>query len=261
MSKKPGRPGMWYEQLFEDYGEKYDQESFTKGTVGECDFIESEISHNRQFRILDIGCGTGRHALELARRGYKVTGIDLSERQISIARQKAEKENLDVKFARADARELDFKDEFDLVIMMCEGGFPLMETDEMNFMILRNAANALKKGGKFIFTTLNGLFPVFNSLKEFHDQETGPDGAVLENSSFDIMTFRDYNVTSIVDESGKKIEYECNERYYIPPEITWLLKSLGFTEIDIFGARLGEFSRDHKLTTKDFEMLVIARLQ
>ena len=68
----------WYEELFEDYAEKYDKEAFTRGTVGECDFIEKEIAGAKTARILDIGCGTGRHAIELARRGYAVVGIDLS---------------------------------------------------------------------------------------------------------------------------------------------------------------------------------------
>lgn len=72
------------------------------------------------------------------------------------------------------------------------------------------------------------------------------------------MTFRDYNITKIEDDNGKAVELECNERYYVPTEITWLLKTLGFSRIDIFGAHLGEFSRDHKLETKDFEMLVVA---
>jgi hypothetical protein len=48
--------------------------------------------------------------------------------------------------------------------MMCEGGFPLMETDEMNYEILKNVSNSLKENAKFVFTTLNGLFPIFNSI-------------------------------------------------------------------------------------------------
>ena len=67
----------WYELLFEDYAQKYDQECYTQGTQGECDFIEKELRCDKSLRILDIGCGTGRHSVELSRRGYQVTGIDL----------------------------------------------------------------------------------------------------------------------------------------------------------------------------------------
>jgi hypothetical protein len=72
------------------------------------------------------------------------------------------------------------------------------------------------------------------------------------------MTFRDHNTTEFEDDFGNKKILECNERYYVPSEITWLLKTLGYKKIDIMGARLGQFSREHKLTTEDFEMLVIA---
>jgi hypothetical protein len=72
------------------------------------------------------------------------------------------------------------------------------------------------------------------------------------------MTFRDHNTAVIEDDSGNKREFKCNERYYVPSEITWLLKSLGLKKIDIFGAKLGAFSRNDKLTTDDFEMLIVA---
>jgi len=68
------------------------------------------------------------------------------------------------------------------------------------------------------------------------------------------------SITTATDDSGNKINLECNERYYVPSEITWLLKSLNFKTIDIFGAKLGAFSRKDKLTTEDFEMLIIAKI-
>ena len=76
----------WYETLFENYGQKYDSESFTQGTIGECDFIEQEIDFDKSVKILDIGCGTGRHTIELSKRGYNVTGIDLSDSQLARAK-------------------------------------------------------------------------------------------------------------------------------------------------------------------------------
>lgn len=248
----------WYEELFDNYGNQYDKEIFVQGTLGECDFIEKELNHDRSKKILDIGCGTGRHAIELTKRGYQVTGIDLSEGQLKRAREKAEKEGLSISFSRQDARNLPYKKEFDVAIMLCEGGFPLMETDEMNFEILKNASEALEDHGKFIFTTLNGLFPLFHSINEFHDREED-EGARYLSETFDLMTMRDRNVTTFIDDDGKELELLCNERYYLPSEITWLLKSLGFKTIDIFGAALGAYSRKDTLQTEDYEMLVIAQ--
>ena len=118
----------WYELLFENYAKKYDQEAFVHGTLGECDFIENEIDRDKSVRILDIGCGTGRHAIELAKRGYRVTGVDLSETLLARAREKAAAAGVTVHFRRHDARELPFAAEFDLAIMICEGAFSLMET-------------------------------------------------------------------------------------------------------------------------------------
>jgi 2-polyprenyl-3-methyl-5-hydroxy-6-metoxy-1,4-benzoquinol methylase len=248
----------WYESLFENYGQKYDNENFTQGTQGECDFIEKELKSDKSLKILDVGCGTGRHAIELSRRGYTVTGIDLSETQLARAREKAEKNNLRINFLQQDARNLSFNHEFDAAIMLCEGGFPLMETDEMNFEILKSVTKSLKEHGKFIFTTLNGLFPLYHSVEEFCASTSGEGNATYRSNTFDLMTFRDHNVTEFEDDFGNKKTLDCNERYYVPSEISWLLKSLGFIKIDIMGAKIGAYSREDKLTTEDFEMLVIA---
>ena len=248
----------WYESLFENYGQKYDNEIFTQGTTGECDFIEQELKFDHSLKIIDVGCGTGRHAIELSKRGYAVTGVDLSETQLKRAKEKSDEHNLRIDFQKQDARNLPFNSEFDIAIMLCEGGFPLMETDEMNYEILRNVTKSLKEQGKFIFTTLNGLFPLYHSVEEFCDSATGEGNATYRSNSFDLMTFRDHNITEFEDDLGNKKTLDCNERYYVPVEITWILKSLGYKKIDIFGAKLGAFSRNEKLTTEDFEMLVIA---
>ncbi len=248
----------WYELLFENYGKKYDDEIFTQGTIGECDFIEAELNYGKSLKIIDIGCGTGRHSIELAKRGYTVTGIDLSDSQLEKAREKAGMQNLNIDFRKHDARDLPFANEFDAAIMLCEGAFPLMETDEMNYEILKNAAKATKTGGKIIFTTLNGLFPLYHSIEQFCAKSAKEGNAGYRNHKFDLMTFRQQSVIMFVDDSGVHKELECNERYYVPSEITWLLKTLGFKKIDIFGAKLGAFSREHKLSTEDFEMLVVA---
>lgn len=246
----------WYQELFENYAEKYEKEVFTQGTLGEVDFIEKEINHNKLTRILDIGCGTGRHAIELARRGYRVTGVDLSENQLSMAKRKSEAAGVNVEFMQHDACNLEFDQEFDHAIMICEGAFSLMETDEKNFRILQGAGRALKSGGKFIFTTLNVLYPLFHSVKEFIN-DSGSD-VVSRHNSFDLMTFRDTSTIEVTDDSRNVKQLQCNERYYAPSEISWLLKSVGFVNIGIYGCKLGAFSRNDELSTGDYEMLVIA---
>ncbi|MBN1621752.1 MAG: class I SAM-dependent methyltransferase [Endomicrobiales bacterium] len=246
----------WYEKLFTNYAKTYDTESFTKGTLQEVDFIEKEIKHNKNIKILDVGCGTGRHSIELAKRGYDVSGIDLSKNQLAHARRKANDACVQVSFFQKDARKFVMPQKYDLVIMLCEGGFSLMETDENNFSILKRCSMTLKEKGKFIFSCLNALFPLNNSVKDFlnADSAVGP----TTKLTFDWMTLRERSLLKAKDDSGKTQILKCNERYYMPSEITWYLKSLKFKKVNIYGCDVGRFSKKTKLTSKNFEMLVIA---
>ena len=224
------------------FRQTYDKESFTQGTEGEVDFVERELGADRSQRILDIGCGTGRHAIELARRGYQVTGFDLSEAQLRLAREKAAQAGVVVEFQRRDATQPHFNQEFDAAIMFCEGAFPLMETDEKNHAILRHAGAALRPGGKLLLTTLNALFPLFHSVKDF--LEANESGTTTDKLTFDLMTFRERAEMTFADDAGQSQTIQTNERYYTPCEMRWLLQTAGFATVDIFGCRLGQFSRE-----------------
>ena len=246
----------WYETLFANFGKKYDSECFTQGTVGEVDFVERELGADRSKRILDIGCGTGRHAIELARRGYRVTGFDLSEAQLQRARDKAAEAGVVVDFQRRDATQPHFQGEFDAALMFCEGAFPLMETDAKNYAILCHACAALRPGGKLLQTTLNALFPLFHSVKDF--LQANESATATGTLTFDLLAFRERAEVTFTDDAGQTHTIQTNERYYTPPELRWLLQTAGFARVDIFGCRLGQFSREHALTHDDFEMLVVA---
>jgi 2-polyprenyl-3-methyl-5-hydroxy-6-metoxy-1,4-benzoquinol methylase len=244
----------WYEELFSNFAKTYDKEGFTQGTLQEAGFIEREIGCNKQAKILDVGCGTGRHDIELARRGYEVTGIDLSEAQLNCAREKAKDVGVSVRFLQRDARKAGFKERFDLVIMLCEGGFSLMATDEENYAILSSCARALKPGGKLIFTCLNALFPLVNSFKGIMNEGI----AQTPRVTFDATTLRDRTILKAVDDDGRKMTLHCNERYYMPSELHWMLHTLGFKDIDVFGCTVGKFRRKVKPSPKEFELLTIA---
>lgn len=244
----------WYEALFTNYAKNYDKECFTQGTIKEVDFLEKEIGYNKSIKILDIGCGTGRHSIELAKRSYSVKGLDLSENMLDKAKEKAKQAGVNVEFVKADARNFHFPESYDMAIMLCEGGFSLMETDEMNFAILKNAFEAIKKGGKFIFTCLNALFPLFHSVKELVDNGTKG----VHEGTFDTMQFRDFSTYTIPDDDGVEMILKCNERYYAPSEIMFMLKLLGFSKVEIFGPQIGLFDRERPLHTNDYEMLVVA---
>jgi SAM-dependent methyltransferase len=242
----------WYQTLFANYARQYDEEVYTQGTLGEVDFLEQELEHDRARTVLDIGCGTGRHAIELAARGYQVTGVDLSEAQLARAREKAVAAGVSVGFRQGDARELAFDGEFDLAIMLCEAAFPLMETDEMNYRILQGACRSLKPGGKLVLTTLNALFPLARVGQQSEGE--GPDF-----SGFDPVTFRSCSTLEFADDDGVVQTIQCSERYYAPCEMRWLLATLGMTDIGIYGCELGRFSRERAPGFDDFELLVIAR--
>lgn len=229
--------------MFKNYGERYDSEAFTRGTRGEVDFLEREIGCDKSKRILDVGCGTGRHSLELSRRGYDVVGIDLSRSMLNKARETALREKLgSVQFIECDARNMWFEEEFDLAVCLCEGAFSLMETDEENFQILRSISRALKKNGKLILTAPSAIY----SLTHWTDGE------------FDIVTLRERFKLETVDDAGNTKIIDCEDRHYTYTEVRWMLEQLGFSRIEFFGHKLGEFSRDRKPSKEDYEMLVVA---
>ncbi len=233
----------WYQELYENSEEVYDKEGFVQGTEEEVDFIEKEVDYDKEISILDVGCGTGRHSIELARRGYRVTGIDLSKALLNKARQKASEAGVKVRFTEKDARALDFQKEFDLALILCEGAFSLMEDDQMDYRILEGISAALKDKAKFIMTTGNALFQLKNQS---------------ENGTFDILTLRETFKLEVTDDDGYKKELQCNQRYYLPSEISWRLKSLGFRKIEFFGCGEKGYSRNHKFSEEDFEMLIVA---
>jgi 2-polyprenyl-3-methyl-5-hydroxy-6-metoxy-1,4-benzoquinol methylase len=106
MNQESKYNGNFYEEIGDFLGENYLNYGFTKGTIQEVDFLFELMNLQAGASILDVGCGPGRHSLELARRGFNPLGVDISSSFIELACNKATEEKLNAEFIVADARHL-----------------------------------------------------------------------------------------------------------------------------------------------------------
>ena len=132
---------------------------WVESTNQEVDFIIEKLQLSGKERVLDLACGFGRHSLEFSRRGYEVIGTDLTSSYIEIAKQLSKKEGLSAEFFRADIREINFSQEFDVILNMADGAIGYLENDAENLKIFDVISQALKRGsGKHFMSLLNGAF-------------------------------------------------------------------------------------------------------
>ena len=132
--------------------------SWVEDTSRQVDFLIKQLQLKGTEKILDLACGFGRHSLEFARRGYDVTGIDITPAYIDYANEQAKEESLNAKFFCQDIRTITFDKEFDVVLNMAYGAIGYLEDDEENHKIFSVIAKALKKGGKHFMDIMNGSY-------------------------------------------------------------------------------------------------------
>jgi len=232
----------WYEQLYEDF-DNYADEPYTQNTEKEVDFVVDVLGGDVGKSILDVGCGNGRHTLELARRGYDVTGIDLSTSMLTQAKKITQQESLSLHLKHMDARRMNFEQPFGAAIMLCEGGFSLMETDEMDEEILQSVFRALKPNGILIMTAPNALFMLSQK----------------SNRNFSVITFReDFKLERTIPDGRTKI-LNCNQRYYTCPELRKMLTGTGFSSVEFFACGRSNYMRGKEPTSSHFEFGAIAQ--
>lgn len=230
----------WFEDLADHMGEAYDRYAHTKGTIQEVDHVVAALGLRRGKRVLDVGCGTGRHAHELARRGIEVHGIDISQRFVDIA--SAGSVPL-ATFERSDARSLTFQSEFDAVICLCQGAFGMMTADGEDDAVVAGMARALRPGGQLALSAFNAYFAV-----RYHD-----------GADFDAAKGVLHEVTEIRSESGEPRLVDLWTGCYTPRELRLLLAAHGFTVESIASVEPGAYGADPP-TTETPEFLVIADL-
>jgi SAM-dependent methyltransferase len=230
--RRPKRSKPWFEEVFdEDYLRTL---PFMSGeqTLREVEFIEASLAARPGARILDVGCGYGRHAIELVQRGLDVTGLDLSLPLLIRAADEAQKRALSVNFVHADMREMAFDQEFDGVTCMLTS-FGYFDEDA-NMRVAEGMARALKPGGRLLLDIVNRDYIVSDLPSRVWWEGNGC--VVLEEVDFNFHTSRILTHRSIVFEDGRQVEQELSIRAYSLHEIGRLLRQAGFRVLDISGA-------------------------
>ena len=149
-------PQDWYRSAFPP--EETLKRPWADRTGAEVDRALAILGAQGGERVLDMACGTGRHSHELARRGFEVVGVDISPDLLSIAEADADAESLNASFLAADLRELDFDEEFDLVLNLNDGAIGYFETEEENHRTFEVIAAALRAGGANLLQLPNVLY-------------------------------------------------------------------------------------------------------
>ncbi len=244
----------WYETV---YSRPVDPPGVSpQDILADVDYIGGILEWNKNRKILDVGCGTGRHVTELAARGFDVTGIDLSESMLKQAKTGAKQAAVVARFLKKDARYFQMKNSFDLVLMLYGGAFGLMEADEMNARILRNAYNALKPGGILLMTVSNALEPMVSGSG--WPRWLSPGETIPGEVSFDPITFRRTAVAGEPDSPTEPVQ-RLSERCYAPAEILGLLRGTGFKGAEISGVYPGQLASARPLEPRDSLMMILAR--
>ena len=235
-----------WERFFDGHAPVYNDNPFTSNTVKEVDFLIEELQLPESSSILDVGCGTGRHSIELTKRGFRMTGIDISTGMLAIAKQGAEEAGVEVEWIHADATQFTSDKLFDAAICLCEGAFGLLGKDGdaigHSLSILRNVNSALRPEAPVIFTVLNGLAQIRR-----HSQED------VEQGRFNPLTMAE--VSEQETEEGK---VELTERGFIPTELVMLFNQSGFDVEHIGGGTAGDWGR-RMIDLDEIEIMIIGR--
>jgi len=217
---------------------------FTKqrwaNTPAEVENVISLLDIKPGIHILDLGCGVGRHSLELARRGFKVTGVDRTKLYLEQASEKAAQEGLNIEFIQEDMRTFCQPDTFDAVINLFTS-FGYFEDSEDDRKVAMNVYQSLKPGGVFLLEThgKESLAPIFqeNSWRE-------------QNG---ILILQEHKVTNnwswmenrwIIIKDNKRTEFKVTHRLYAATELASLLTGCGFKHVDTYG-NLSRSPYDH----------------
>jgi SAM-dependent methyltransferase len=238
----PRHPGIAYFAAVADtLGEAYLRYDFTKGTQQEVDFLIEYLDLRPGRRVLDVGCGPGRHAVALAQAGLKVTGVDVSRRFLDIAAVRARSAGVGAAFFQVDARQMPFDDEFDAVISICQGAFGMMGSDDA--LVLRRMGEAARPGAPLAVTAFSAYYEA---------------RAARPEATLDADAGLVHERSTITDESGRRHEIDLWTGVYTPRELRLLSIGVGLLPEAVYSVEPGRFA-ERRADCDLPEFLLVAR--
>jgi SAM-dependent methyltransferase len=236
----PTPDGAWFNPIAEFLGPAYLRNAFTLGTEQEVEFLVDALGLEPGMRVLDVGCGPGRHAIALATRGIVVHGVDLSPDFVALARAAAG--DRPATFEVLDVRDLAYDGEFDAAICLCQGGFGLLGGADDEAVIGRIAA-AVRPGGAIAVSAFSSYF----ALRWIEDGDT-----------FDPATGVNHEVATLRNEAGEETTADLWTTCFTARELTLIARAAGLEAISVSGVNPGEYGRG-PVTLERPELLLLAR--
>jgi SAM-dependent methyltransferase len=233
LSQRPRKKRLkpWFEEAFDEDYLRTLPFLTPEQTLREVEFLKDSFKLPREAELLDVGCGYGRHAIELSQGGYRVTGIDLSLPLLIRAADEAQRRALSVNFIHADMREMAFEAQFD-------GAYSFLTSfgyfdEETNLKVASSIFRALKPGGRFLLDLLNRDYIVTDLPTRVWWEGEGC--VVLEEVDFNYQTSRLMVRRSVVFQDGRQAEHEMSIRAYSLHEVGKLLRQAGFRILEVSG--------------------------
>lgn len=234
LSQRPRKKRLkpWFEEVFDEDYLRTLPFMTAEHTLREVAFIREALAAPAEGHVLDVACGYGRHAIELAQRGLHVTGLDLSLPLLIRAADESQRRGLAVNFVHADMREMTFDGQFDGAYCMLSS-FGYFD-EETNQKVAASICRALKPGGRLLLDTLNRDYIVGDLPTRVWWEGDGC--VVLEEVDFNFHTSRVLIRRSVVFQDGRQVEQEISIRAYSLHELGKLLRQAGFRVLDVSGS-------------------------
>ena len=235
--------GPGYLALYDDY--------LAERTPVEIDRLEALLALRPPLRILDLPCGQGRHAIELARRGYDVTGVDLSPFLLKVAEERARADGIRLHWLEGDMRQPIAGERFDIVLNLFTSlGYFADEADDRK--VVDAAAAMLGPGGRFLLEVINGE----RLMARFQEREwfTVGQAAVVERRSLDRTARRMVVERTVTTPNDTEVNLHAI-RLYTGRDVSGIMRSTGFGRVDLYGDWSGE-----PLTSDSLRVLAVGTM-